>query len=349
MYPKRFKKAFTKLVTSGLIVLLSLLLTLCENIDRFYRPDTPEKVSVVAIIDADDTVRYISFEKSYQKEYPDEIKDSIRNLSFKIRSTEQDLFTYSSDVPIINLQNLKIPRDIQFNSGEKYFLEGDEKTFHGISSEVIVPSPPEDLTLLSINKETIPLPHIQECPPWSPQYKTTKYAVMTLVFDLDKSRESYYSLILEANGGKGFSSTGHHFLPIEFTVRESNGPGFLAIMKGLTGHRWDCDGSIYKFQYVPINAYFIDVNKICDNKCKIKVAIRYGDLTSAVDYIMDIRIKLLSIPKELYLFEKSIYSYNNSAKDPFAEPVYIEGNINGGNGVFAICRSANLTFQWLGY
>lgn len=349
MYPKCFKKTFTKSVTCGLIVLLSLLLTLCENIDRFYRPDTPEKISVVGIIDADDTIRYISFEKSYQKEYPDEITDSIRDLSFKIRSLEQDLFTYSNDVPIKNLQNLKIPREIQFNSGEKYFLEANEKSFHKITSEVIVPNPPEGLTLLSVNKETIPLPHIQECPPWSPEYKSTKYAVMTLVFDLDKSRESYYSLILEANGGKGFSSRLHYFLPIEFSVRESNGPGFLTTMKGLTGHRWDCNNNVYQLHYVPINAYFIDANKIQDDKCTIKVAVKFGDLTSAVDFIMALRIKLLSIPKELYLFEKSIYSYTNSAKDPFAEPVYIEGNIKGGNGVFAICRSADLTFQWLGY
>lgn len=341
------KDIFTQSITFGLIITLSLLLPCCESIDRFYRPDTPEKISVVGIIDADDTIRYISVEKSYQKEYPDEINDSIRDLSFKIRSSEEDLFTYCSDVPIKNLQNLKIPANIQFNSGEKYFLEADEKSFQGISSEVIVPSPPEGLTLLSIDKETIPLLHIQECPPRSVIYKSTKYAVMSLIFDLDKSQESYYSLILEAFGGKNASSTLHPFLPIEFSVRESNGPGFHAIMKGLTGHRWDCDGSVYKLQYVPINAYFIDANKIPDDKFKIKIALKFGDLTSAVDYIGAIRIKLLSIPKELFLFEKSVYSYINSTKDPFAEPVYIEGNIKGGNGVFAICRSSDLTFQWL--
>jgi len=344
-----YKKIVVYSVTCCLIITFTLSLTRCESTDRFYRPDTPEKISVVGIIDADDTIRYISFEKSYQKEYPDEINDSIRDLSFKIRSSEEDLFTYCSDVPIKNLQNLKIPVNIQFNSGEKYFLEADEKSFHGISSEVIVPNPPEGLTLLSIDKETIPLPHIQECPPWSPEYKSTKYAVMTLVFDLDKSRESYNSLFIEVLGGKGFSSSGPPLQPVEFSVRESNGPGFLAIMKGLYRQRWDCNGTNYKAQYVPISAYFIDANKIPDNKCRIIVAVKFGDLTSAVDYIGAIRIKLLSIPKELFLFEKSVYSYVNSTKDPFAEPVYIEGNIKGGNGVFAICRSADLNFQWLGY
>jgi hypothetical protein len=342
------KKIITQSFIWVLIITLCLLLSHCESTNRYYRPDTPEKISVVGIIDADDTIRYISFEKSYQKEYPDEINDSIRDLSFKIRSPEQDLFNYSSDVPIKNLQNLKIPREIQFNSGEKYFLEADEKSFHGIFSEVIVPSPPEGLTLLSINKETIPLPQIQECPPRSQKYRSTKYAVISLLFDVDKYRESYYSLFVEANGGKNPSSTMHYFLPIEFSLRESNAPGFLATMEGLYGHRWDCNNNVYQLQYVPINAYFIDANKIQDDKCTIKVAVKFGDLTSAVDFIMALRIKLLAIPKELFLFEKSVYSYSNSTKDPFAEPVYLEGNIKGGNGVFAICRSADLTFQWLG-
>jgi hypothetical protein len=50
----------------------------------------------------------------------------------------------------------------------------------------------------------------------------------------------------------------------------------------------------------------------------------------------------MSIPKELYLFEKSQFTYNQVSNDPFAEPANLKGNIKGGNGVFAICRSREL-------
>ena len=54
------------------------------------------------------------------------------------------------------------------------------------------------------------------------------------------------------------------------------------------------------------------------------------------------RVRLMSIPKELYLFEKSLYTYRKVSDDPFVEPVNLKGNIKGGNGVFAICRSREL-------
>lgn len=326
-------------------LLISLFIG-CDNIDKYYRPNTPEKISVIGIIDADDTIRYISIEKSYQKEYPEEINDSLRNLSFEIKSSDQILYSYCSEFPLKNLNDLKIPGDIQFTSGEKYFLEVSEKSCKGILSESTVPLPPSGFKLISFGNEIITLSEPQECPFKSPKYKSTKYAVLNLIFDIDKISESYYSLLIEANGLKGFSSTSHYFLPIEFTIRECNAPGFFSTMKGFYGHRWVCADSGYGRQVVPVNLYFIDPNKITDDKCTIKVSVKYGDLYSAVDYIADFRIKVLSVPKELYFFEKSIAAFNKSIKDPLSEPVYIHGNIKGGNGVFAICRSSNLTLKW---
>ena len=41
-------------------------------------------------------------------------------------------------------------------------------------------------------------------------------------------------------------------------------------------------------------------------------------------------------------FEKSLDTYGKISRDPFAEPIYINGNIKGGNGIFALCRSREL-------
>lgn len=340
-----------KNISRYILFLLSLffiqLFLRCENIDRFYRPNTPEKISVIGIIDADDTTRYISIEKSYQQEYSEEINDSLRDLAFEIISSKQVLYSYSSEAPIKNLNNLKIPVDVPFISGEKYFLKANEKSFNGISSECTVPYPPSGLKLISIEKETIPLSEPQVCGK-SMKYYNTNYAVINLIFDVDKTRESYYSLIIEVKGGKS-PYTFYISLPIEFTLRESNATGFLTTMKGINGDKWGCIDSNFGRQSVPINVLFIDPNNIPDNKCRLRISVRFGDLTSAVDFILAFRIKLLSVPKELFLFEKSIFTYNKSIKDPMAEPVHIEGNIKGGNGVFAICRSSNLNFEWMGF
>jgi hypothetical protein len=69
------------------------------------------------------------------------------------------------------------------------------------------------------------------------------------------------------------------------------------------------------------------------------------DTRFSYDYTKPVRIKLLSIPKELYLFEKSLYTLSDRRVDPFSEPVYISGNIIGGNGVFAICRSTEVSLM----
>ena len=50
----------------------------------------------------------------------------------------------------------------------------------------------------------------------------------------------------------------------------------------------------------------------------------------------------MSISKETYLFYKSLYTFNTQKDDPFSELVNINGNIVGGNGIIALCRSREL-------
>ena len=91
---------------------------------------------------------------------------------------------------------------------------------------------------------------------------------------------------------------------------------------------------------------------ISESNCTISVSVQYNDGLSLFDVFISIGIKLISIPPELFSFEKSLYTYSKVAKDPFSEPVYINGNIKGGNGVFALCRSKELkiNFQpWMSF
>ena len=89
-------KSDNKPFSIGLIILLAGSIFQCETKERFYRPDVPQQLSAVGIFDIDDTTiydavypwplyrdtiifaRYISFEKSFQSEYTEEVNDSLR-------------------------------------------------------------------------------------------------------------------------------------------------------------------------------------------------------------------------------------------------------------------------------
>ncbi len=63
-------------------------------------------------------------------------------------------------------------------------------------------------------------------------------------------------------------------------------------------------------------------------------------------YYNSVRIRIMSIPVELYKWAQSLYYYDRVTQDPFSEPVNITGNIKGGNGVFAVCRSKELIVEF---
>lgn len=70
----KFKKTIGRFrLMSIMTIALTLVISHCERNDRFYRPNMSEKLCSIGIIDADDTLlRHISFEKSFQVEYPEE-------------------------------------------------------------------------------------------------------------------------------------------------------------------------------------------------------------------------------------------------------------------------------------
>jgi uncharacterized protein DUF4249 len=337
----QYQIGLRSLLTIGIFILVILIFPHCEGRERFYRPNLPEKLCSIGIIDADDTTRYISFEKSFQAEYAEELNDSLRNLSFTISSSKSELVTYQSELAIKNLLGYRIPDSIKFCTGEKYYVHATEKEVPDITAEVIVPEPPPVPALISINREKVTLYPPDECTGDT----IAKSATISFSFNSTPEQDQYYALLIEGSGpsySPGIPYSGF----LDFTVRECNSPGFFSIMQGLNMLHRVCHSNRVEVVKSPVFAYFIEGSKITNNECIITLSTQFQDSHSAYDALKSIRIKLLSIPETLYLFEKSLYTYQKVTDDPFSEPVYLNGNIRGGNGVFAIYRSSVLTINF---
>ncbi|HUS86416.1 MAG TPA: DUF4249 family protein [Bacteroidales bacterium] len=334
-----FRKPSVRLLSVALISVVFFTLTGCEDIDRFYRPNLPEKLCSIGIIDADDTTRYISFEKSYQIEYLDELSDSLRGFSFSISSSFGDeIFSYSSDTTIKELRNFEIPDSVEFLPGETYYLLAKEDSTPEITAEITVPAPPPEINLVSIEKDTIAVSQFTECR--RPFDNIIKQAIINISFY--SNSKSYYALLLEGTG-MNYSLAPYISGFVDFSIKESNIPGFFAVLHGLKMDHQICINNRLLLNKTPVYAYFINGSKASGNKSDIALSVKFHDGYSLFDFFTSFRVKLLSIPEELYLFEKSLYTYGKVAEDPFSEPVYLNGNIKGGNGVFAICRSTDIS------
>ena len=347
----KIEKAGNRKCFVGLSILIIFLFNCCENTERFYRPNLPEKLCCIGIIDVDDTskfsfslrdirdirnsTRYITFEKSFQSEYPNEKTDSLRDFSFKISNGSENVFNFTTDSSIRNLLKLEIPANLTFYSGMTYLLTARERDLPEISALVTVPEPPIGLVLKSFKKEVVQV---------NPSSCTGRNIASTVVFDISFNNnfesKNYYMIIVEGEGRN--ASLIPYSGPLDFSILEINSPGFFAEMQGLNTYHWICKNDTL---YGPISqtlGYFIDGSKITSDVCNIKLSVLYNDGYSPVEKLTSAKIKLMSIPVELYNFEKILHVYDRNLGDPFSEPVFLNGNISGGNGVFAICRSANL-------
>jgi hypothetical protein len=367
-----------EILIEGLAIIIMLFFHQCESNDKFYRPNLPEKLCIIGIFDTDidrnadskyffpefdisiDTIQFISFIKSYQIEYPEEVNDSLRDFSFAISTSEGQLFAYKNDKPIVVPLKIKFNKMLEFVSGNKYCLEAKEKDNQGISAEVIAPPPPSGLELVSVEKEKIVLSPPSVIWEWEAhiddtvriiKVDTLKSVIVRISFNNIKGNRQFYALIIGGeyyflsqiiNPSKGF---------LDFAIRECNTPGFFAEIPGLSVMQHPDPHEPWLASVA--KAYFIDGSKIPGDKCYITISTlfhgsysnKYESLVHEHEAFSSIRIKLLSIPEEFYNFEKSLYTYMKIKKDPFSEPIYLNGNIKGGNGIFAICRSKDLTIN----
>ena len=326
---------------SFILISFLLLISQCENTDKFIRPNLPEKLCIIGIIDVDDTtLHHVSFEKSFQSEYPGELNDSLRNFSFSIFSTEKELFNYHSDTTIKELNEFEIPANIDFRTGEKYYITAQENSTSPISAIATVPYPPSEPLIASIKYEKVikePLPCLTNI--------NHRLATIGFSFENDPGQNLYYAILMEGAWlDSWWGSDPSHFEARKFEVTECNAAGFFAPVWGYTQFQYKCGENHIDTIKAPLTSYFIEGSKIPGNKCIINVS------TVFIDYIIlkerkKIRIKVLSIPKELFLFEKSLNTYARNSSDPFSEPVYLNGNIKNGNGSFAICRSTDMVIN----
>jgi hypothetical protein len=345
------KIGFLRIIIIGLTIVFMALIVHCEGKERYYRPNLPEKLCSIGIIDVDDTskfsfslrdikdirnsTRYITFEKSYQSEYPKEKTDSLRDFSFNISNGSEDVFNFTSSNSIKNLLKMELPGNLIFYSGMTYFLQAKERDLPKISASVTVPEPPSGLVLKSFKEEVVQINH-SSC--------TVRNMASSVVFDISFNNnfeiKNYYMIIIEGEGKN--SSLVPYSGPLDFSILENNCPGFFAEMQGLNTYHWICKNDSLDGPISNALGYFIDGSKISGDICNMKLSVLYNDRYSPVEKLLLAKIKLMSIPEELYNFEKALYTYDKNLGDPFSEPVYLNGNISGGNGVFAICRSANL-------
>jgi len=348
-----FKTISVKLL-SAILIMITILFTRCESNDRFYRPNLPETLCCIGIIDVDDSIndnpqnpysfndylRYISFEKSYQSEYTEERNDSLKKFSFSISCQNTELFSFHSDSNLKILESYKLPESMEFVSGEKYFLKASEESPNDISAEIIVPEPPSSLILNSVHKETEPAIKFIGCN-W-PFDDSLKFAIINISFAINN--KLYYALLLEGIGNN-FSFPPGILEYLDFSIRESNVNGFFAAFHGLKMYHQVCIEQRLYLEESTVKAYFIDGSKVSDDNCNMTLLVKFNDGYSFYNVFTSFRIKLLSIPRELYLFEKSLYTYGKVTEDPFSEPVYLNGNIKDGNGIFAICRSSEVSIN----
>ncbi len=350
------QKNISIILLSIILILFTALLSCCESNDRFYRPDLPEKLCVIGIIDVDDTTnysfslrdiidtrnstRYLSVEKSFQSEYcQTELYDSLRDLSFKIYSEIDEIFSFHNTGTIINPLKFELPDSLIFYTGNDYYFQAKEKDLPQITAKTTVPEIPSDLILKSIREEVTPI----ESTGLYRDGTNIKY-IKTVVFDIsftnNYDKDNYYMILLTV---RGLYDITPYSGPHDFSVRGTNTPGFFAEMQGINTYHWvlteegEIDGPISN-----AIAYFIDGSKIPEDYCYMTLAVQYNDGYSPIEKLKYVKIKLMSIPVELYNIEKGLYNYSKIIDDPFSEPVYLNGNISGGNGVFAICRSVNL-------
>jgi hypothetical protein len=315
--------------------LLILTLISCIGNKEYIPPNMPEKLSVIGIFDADDTAQTITFEKSYQNDYPAEYNDSLKKLSFIISSDNEVFFNYSNDKLLNRRSSFAFHGNRSFTTGGIYTLNANEETVDKISARAVVPTAPEQFSVTFLEYKT----EVTEtfCNP------KKVYAILNLSFTGNK--ESYYCILIRGTGSTvhiaGRDTILRPNCKIGYSVTENSSPGFSAVIPGMIRNDYFCGDWVINYPQVPYSAYFLEGKTlpVGQYNIKLKIGIHY-DL---FDYKKPIKIELCSVPKELYLFEKSLYLQLRDSRDPFSEPVYLNGNIIGGNGIFAIYRGTEQT------
>jgi hypothetical protein len=321
-----------KLITDFLFCLL-ILLNSCQGLTDFIPPDFEEKLFVNAVINNGRDQNKIIIEKSFQYEYPSEVKATLEDLSVIIRSESEIVFEYFNPNSENRTDTVHLPTSLEFIPNQKYTLIISEKNTESITSEIAVPHPPTipEISIEGIAQTLLPPP--AEC------HNPVKAIVLNVNFRSDE--DCFYYLDIEGHLNPLFEDM--LIKLIDYDIIESNTPYFNTFIYGF-GSVGFSSCALTPFFIIPGHTYkpcFFDGKTIPGNACNIKIKI---DINKLYDYARPIKITLNSIPKDLYAYEKSYYTYYETGNDPFSEPVYIRGNIKRGYGIFAICGGSQTSF-----
>jgi len=331
--PGLFIFVMKRIIAGIILVTLIKIINSCQGLTEIIPPDFEEKLCVIAILNESKERNKIIIEKSYQREYSADVLAHLEDLSVKIRSESQIVFEYFNAWSENRTDTIQLPDNLEFTPNEKYTLFVSEKNTESITSEIIVPENPSDIEASIEGSVQTFLPPPLEC------HNPVKSIVFNLKFRSDE--DCFYYLDIEGQQIPFY--IGIPLNLIDYDIIESNTPCFNTFIYGFRSVGFSsCHET--PFLIIPSHTYepcFFDGKTIPGNTCNIKIKI---DLSNGFyDYTKPIVVNLNSIPKELYTFEKSYYTFYETGRDPFSEPVYLTGNIKGGNGIFAICSSKELS------
>jgi hypothetical protein len=320
-------------------------------------------------------LKKVYFEKSFQSDYSERATDPFSDFRITITSDGDEILAYHKSESVMNPE-LEIPANLKFESGRKYVFHASDGRTPDISAECTVPELPPVPTLISLKKwiyiTAFPKEGCFVLPVGSPPVDyyfygktyTRRFAEIEFSFK-NINTESYYMVLLvgshsemrAAQGGGekreiayegGISFHTSNFL--NYNLLESNTDGFFYPLKGGITTQAYClrhgehNSNIQSNVQLndTLNAFFIDGSKIPGGNCILKISTYWDNVKYIPDFIKFFRVRLISIPKEAYLFYKSLHTYMIQADDPFSEQVNINGNVVGGNGVISLCRSREL-------
>ena len=310
------------------VAVVFFILCSCQGITEFIPPDFEEKLCIIAIFNDGKDQNKIVIEKSFQNEYPSDKEGCLENLSAVISSETSAMFEYFNPWSENRTDTIYLPDDLDFIPNEKYTIYISEKNTESITSEVIVPPSPSDLYVSAGGFVQTFLPPPLEC------HNPVKSLILNIKFKAEKNL--YYHLDFEHRLTTWYNKDFNYLMNYE--ILESNTPVFKTIIP--TFRSLGFEACVFGLFFIPLGNYqsfFIDGNAIPENNCSLKLKIDINN--SYFDFSKPIIITLNSVPGELYTYEKSYSTYLETLFDPFSEPVFLDGNIKGGTGIFAISSS----------
>lgn len=316
-----------RIITGIMLAILLKIINSCQGLIEMIPTDFEEKLCVTAILNDFKDQNIIIVEKSYQNEYPSEIKAHLEDLSVKIISESEVVFEYFNPKSENRIDTIHLPSYLKYVPNQKYTLTISEKNSETVVSEIVVPYSPSELEVGIEGMVQTFLPPPAEC------HNPIKSVLLEIKFKSEKNL--FYYIDIDGYMDLIYKDTLRYL--IDYDILESNSSYFKTFLHGFRsiGFR-----SCLPTGGIPINIYqpcFLDSRTISEKTCNVIIKIDIND--EYYDYSKPISINLNSIPMEFYNYEKSYHTYVESYFDPFSEPVYLVGNIKGGNGIFAICSS----------